>query len=462
MRLPQLLPFFSLLFIALTSLAQPPNIVILLADDLGWADVGFHADRMKTPHLDALAKGGAELDRFYVCPMCTPTRAATLTGRYPIRFGLARAVIPPWRDYGLDTTEVTMAKALREVGYAHRGIFGKWHLGHAEKKWLPNARGFTEFRGHYNGAIDYFSLEREGERDWHHNGQPSNQTGYATDLIADAAAAFIQKHAGEEAPYFCYVPFNAPHSPFQAPEEYLKAVTNKSNKVEQTLAAMIHCMDDGIGRILTAVKESGEEDNTMVWFFSDNGGVKKVKSNNRPLRGDKLSAFEGGIRVPACVRWPAGGIPAGSKVTVPLSCMDIFPTVLHLSGVEESAGKPFDGVDVFDVIAGTRKQLERPLFFYHGQSGEEVSAIITGKWKLVIEKGPDLRDGFVKAHQHFLFAIQKDPNEKKDLAKKHPEVVAELAGKLVAWRKLQVANPVPVYGGGKGAFKAPKLWQVRE
>ncbi len=166
-----------------------PNIVILLADDLGWRDVSFHGGEIATPHIDRIAAEGVQLNRFYVCPVCSPTRAALMTGRYPIRFGLMRTVVTPWRDFGLSTDEVTLADMLAKAGYEHRGVFGKWHLGHRRLKWHPLQRGFTHFRGHYNGNLDYFTHLREGERDWHVDYEPSDEEGYTTDLIGKAAAA---------------------------------------------------------------------------------------------------------------------------------------------------------------------------------------------------------------------------------------------------------------------------------
>ena len=198
-----------------------PNIVLILADDLGWDDVSFHGQQIKTPNLDRLTREGVELSRFYVCPICSPTRAGLMTGRYPIRYGLMRAVLPPWREGGLDLDEVTLPQVLARAGYKHRGIFGKWHLGHSDVKYHPLRRGFTEFVGHYNGAIDYFTHEREGELDWHRGYESNHDKGYSTDLIADAAVDFIRRHAADNAPFLCYVPFNAPHSPLQAKEEDL-------------------------------------------------------------------------------------------------------------------------------------------------------------------------------------------------------------------------------------------------
>lgn len=467
---------FTLMSIATASAApqSPPNVVIILADDLGWADVSYHGGYVQTPFIDGLVKEGVELDRFYVCPMCSPTRAATMTGRYPIRFGLARAVIPPWRNFGLDVAERTIADVLGEAGYRHRGIFGKWHLGHHHVRWHPLSRGFSKFLGHYNGAIDYFRLERDGQRDWHSNFEPSDQQGYSTDLIAEAASRFIADAAKEEGPFFCYVPFNAPHSPFQAPQKYLnqyselalKNVGRKkrtgNNQTKQTLAAMISCMDDGIGRILRSIDDAGVAENTIVWFFSDNGGIQAVAENNLPLRGNKLSVFEGGVRVPACVRWPAG-LKGGRKVSAPLSCMDVLPTVARLAGIGRQSTKPLDGLNVLPVLTGEQTVLKRDLFFYHGQSGEqnELNALTTPEWKLII-LGPCLSksDFHSEKHQRMLFAIVDDPLEKNDLAEKHPEVVAMLASRMVEFRRLQPVSAIDPYNLKKPDFVPLENWRI--
>ena len=455
--------------------AKQPNIVIVVADDLGWADVGFHSDRIPTPHLDRIAREGVELAHFYVFPMCSPTRAGLMSGRYPIRFGMARAVIPPWRNFGLDPSELTLPEALAKVGYEQRGIFGKWHLGHNNTKWHPNNQGFTHFHGHYNGAIDYFDLTREGERDWHVNETASDAQGYATELIASAASRFIAKHAKGAAPYFCYVPFNAPHSPFQAPEKHLKKFAHlaegtakgKNVNKRQKVAGMVSCMDDGIGQILRAIDDSGEGDDTLVWYFSDNGGVSVIADNNLPLRGNKLDVWEGGVRVAAAIRWPRGGIRGGKKVSVPLSCIDVLPTLLKLTAGESSASldnKPFDGLDVLDVLQAKRRQLDRELYFYHGQAGEdkEKIAMRTAEWKLLIN-GPNIASGEWKTakHDRFLFRIDRDPNETTDLLSRYPEVADRLAKKLVSHRKLQPQDGVDVYNAGRKKFKAPKNWVVK-
>jgi len=454
-----------------TALAQDagtksPNVVILLADDLGWADVGYHSDRVRTPHIDSLVRDGVELDRFYVCPMCSPTRAALLTGRYPIRFGMARAVIPPWRDFGLSPKEVTLAQVLGAASYKHRGVFGKWHLGHRQRQWHPLERGFTEFEGHYNGAIDYFELKRAKERDWHHDYEPSDAEGYATDLIADAAASFVRKRA-KDGPFLCYVPFNAPHSPFQAPEKYIERYAGIEKKNARILRAMIECMDDGIGRILEAIDDAGVRENTIVWFFSDNGGIKGVRDNNLPLRGNKLTIFEGGIRVPAAVRWPAG-LPKGKKVTQPISCVDILPTLLGLVDPKSTdvlsklPTKPLDGRNVIDVLRTDAKR-EFEYFVYHGQEGpkSERAALIREPWKLIV-RGPDISGGEwnTENHEVYLFRLDEDPNETTNLAESEKARVDKMARDLVAYRKLQPAESSPPYFQGRKGFQAVPKWKI--
>ncbi|MEP0369027.1 MAG: sulfatase-like hydrolase/transferase [Cyclobacteriaceae bacterium] len=198
-----------------------PNILIIIADDLGWGDVGYHASDIRTPNIDQLAQEGIELNRFYVAPICSPTRAGLLTGRFPDRYGLRNNVVRPWLDFGLDTTEVTLPEMLAEAGYRNRGLVGKWHLGHSRRAYHPLNRGYSYFYGHLNGAIDYFTLKREGEKDWHENFLPSLDTGYATDLIGEKSLELIRSFADEDSPFFLQVAFNAPHSPLQATRQYL-------------------------------------------------------------------------------------------------------------------------------------------------------------------------------------------------------------------------------------------------
>ncbi len=462
---------------------RPPNIVILLADDLGWADVSFNGGEIDTPNIDRIADGGMRLDRYYVVPICSPTRAGLLTGRYPIRFGLMRAVYPPWREGGMDTRERTIADVLGTAGYEHRGVFGKWHLGHSDVRYHPLRRGFTEFLGHYNGAIDYFTHEREGEVDWHEGYEPSEQAGYATDLITDAAVGFIREHADEEAQFFAYVPFNAPHGPFQAKEEHLPLYADlnpvrgnwswdseselQAPSAQQTadrriLGAMVHSMDEGVGRILDAIDEAGIAEDTLVLFSSDNGGVGGV-GENAPLRGAKQSVFEGGIRVAAAALWP-GTIPAGSTTAAPLANIDIMPTLMSVAGVDDHRGEPLDGIDALDVLTGDADGVSRDLYNYIGQAGldQEQISYMTDEWKLVV-LGPAVNDEAAEdsARRRFLFRIQEDPYEQHNVAADHPDVVSEMYQKVKAFRALQPDDAVPPYDEGRDSgFVAPERWSI--
>ncbi|QGJ71643.1 N-acetylgalactosamine-6-sulfate sulfatase [Planctomycetales bacterium 10988] len=454
--------------------AEQPNLIFILADDLGWGDVAFHGSEIQTPNLDRLVQEGAELERFYVCPVCSPTRAGLMTGRYPIRFGLMRAVLPPWREGGLDPQETTLAEKLADAGYRHRGVFGKWHLGHSSRMYHPLEQGFTEFLGHYNGAIDYFTHEREGEQDWHRGFEPLSQKGYTTDLIARASADFIKRNH-QDGPFFCYIPFNAPHSPLQAKKKDLAKYkdlgppqASSGKKVRQdrkTLAAMIDSMDQGIGLILQTLDELDLAENTVVWFSSDNGGVDRV-AVNRPYRGHKSTVFEGGIRVPAVVRWPAK-IPAGKKIDAPLGYIDVFPTMVEMAGIAKKtapSGRPLDGISAYDLLLGEATPGERGFYSYIGQSGEEKEqiALHEGDWKLVcIGQRLDDLDAQDSQREFFLFDIKKDPYEETNLASKHPEVVQKMLTKLILFRQSQPADAVPPYNVGKvRSFQAPKNWQI--
>src|SRR5690606_17729890 len=299
-------------FCGLTSgIAQPgekPNIVIILADDLGWGDVGYKGGDIQTPHIDRLAKEGVILDNFYTAPICSPTRAGLLTGRYPDRFGLRQNVILPWSDFGVDTAEIFLSEMLADAGYGHRAAFGKWHLGHSRRAYLPLQRGFTHFYGHYNGAIDYFTHMREGELDWHRNEETCYDEGYATDLITKEAVASIKQYAEDSSPFFIYVAYNAPHSPLQAKEDDLllygyekdkphdksgeQQFAGKGNTMRQTYSAMVTAMDRGIGEILSALTEAGIAEQTLVVFFSDNGAAPGHGGSSGKLRGAKFTEWE--------------------------------------------------------------------------------------------------------------------------------------------------------------------------
>ena len=466
---------------------QPlPNIVLIVPDDLGHHDVSFHGGEIATPNIDRIAAEGALIERFYSAPVCSPTRAGLMTGRYPIRFGLMRAVIAPWRDYGLDTSEVTLPEVLARAGYEHRGIFGKWHLGHFNRKYHPLRRGFTEFVGH-NTAVDYFTKEREGERDWSHDYESVDEEGYVTDLLAEHAVRFIDRHAGDQTPFFLYVPFSAPHSPLQAKEEDLPryadldalepprgweestagrplAADGRRRDGRRIHAAMVHSLDEGVGRILDTLDEHGMAENTLVLFFSDNGGSVGI-GDNGPYRGAKGSVFEGGTRVAAAARWPAGNIAGGGRIEGPVSYIDVLPTLMGIAGIDDHGGKPLDGQDVVDMLRGEAEAgPERELYSFIAQldpEREQVS-VTEGEWKLVVVGPPLLREGSAEASRKLLFRLDEDPLEERDVAAEQPDLVARLLEKATDFRALQPPNPVAPFFTGREDFQPPPNWQFAE
>jgi arylsulfatase A-like enzyme len=438
-----------------------PNIVVLLADDLGYADVGFHGSKIHTPNIDSLAGDGVRLERFYSCPMCSPTRAGLMTGRWPLRMGIMRAVIPPWRDYGIPEKEHTLAEMLGEVGYKHRAMVGKWHLGHWHRRYHPLKNGFTHFYGHYNGAIDYFAHEREGEIDWHRGYETLDEEGYSTDLLGREAAKFIDNVPPDQ-PYFLYVPFNAPHSPFQAKRDVMAKYRGQGGR-RHKLWAMIDSLDQAVGKVLAAIDRRGDADNTFVLFFSDNGGVRGP-ADNSPLRGWKLTPYEGGIRVAAAARYPAGGITGGGVCQQRMGYIDVYPTLKRLVGHDGEPPNPLDGRDVLAAMAGREELSDRPWFTYEAQSGDgkERLAVNTDQWKLVVH-GPSVLDesADASARRIELFRIDRDPNEKSDVAVEHPDRVAALLKQAREFRRWQVPG-VTAYGEGREGFTAPAGWRFPE
>ena len=463
------------IFCGTTSAAEPaakmpPNIVILLADDLGWKDVSYHGAPFETPNIDQLVVDGVELNRFYSCPVCSPTRAGLMTGRWPIRFGLMRSVIPPWRDFGMPTDERTIAEALAEQGYESRAIIGKWHLGHRQPKWLPLNQGFTHFYGHYNGALDYYTHVREGEVDWHRNGKTIDEQGYTTELLANEAVRFIKESAKKDAPFFLYVPFNAPHGPLQPPRGSLEKFQDIKNKKRRKLAAMTVALDNAVGKIVAAIDQAGATENTIVWFFSDNGGHLPA-SSNAPLRGHKAQVYEGGVRVPAVVKWP-GILPAGTRCEQVMGYIDVMPTLCAIAGGEPKTinnspitdlpPKAFDGINVLPAIRDGKPLPPRTWYHFISQNGDpsEQVAVLEGGWKLVITGGNLLDPAQAKQRKIELFHLAEDPLEEHNLMETHPDRVKRLSELAVAFRKLQPERHLPRYGAGRKGFVAPEGWKI--
>lgn len=401
--------------------AGRPNVVIIVSDDQGYADVSFnpaHPPEVNTPNIDSLAKSGVVFTQGYASGhVCSPTRAGLMTGRYQQRFGVYTA---GQGGAGMPLDERFMPMHLKPHGYVS-GAFGKWHLGLTEE-YNPVNRGFDYFYGFMGrGAHDYWDHKPDDSKKFggsvYRNLEVlQNEKGYLTTLLTKEAVAFI--HREKEKPFLAYVAYNAVHSPAQAPEEDIKKFDTGS-KERDILMAMLHHLDLGVGEIVQALKEAGVYENTLIFYLSDNGGSKSMGANNAPLRGFKQEDYEGGIRVPFIVSWPAK-LKAGT-CNVPVWSTDILPTVLAATGIDPLPGsKPLDGKDMLPVITGKATQLHDTLYWSAG--GEGKWAVRSGDWKLVFVKG-----------KMELFNLAKDAAETTDLSKDHPETVQALTKLYDTW-----------------------------
>src|SRR5262245_44815552 len=357
-----------------------PNFIVIVGDDMGYADVGSHGCKdIPTPNLDALAKAGTRFTNGYVSgPYCSPTRAGLLTGRYQTRFG--HEFNPGvGAEMGLPLTETTLADRLKAAGYA-TALVGKWHLGSAEK-FHPQKRGFDEFFGFLGGAHSYFPAK--GKADTILRGtKPADEKEYLTDSIGREAVAFVDNHKAK--PFFLYLAFNAVHTPMHATDERLKKFEDIKDNTRRTYAAMMWAMDEAIGKLLAKLKDEKLEDNTLIFFISDNGGPTMTGTTingsvNTPLRGSKRTTLEGGIRVPFFVTWPAK-VPAGKVYDKPVIQLDILPTALSAAGVEAKADWKLDGVNLLPHLTGEVKTAPHDVLYW--RFGQQM-AIRKGKWKLV-------------------------------------------------------------------------------
>jgi len=412
---------------ALAQNSQPPNIIYIVADDLGWKDVGFRGSDIKTPHLDKLAATGATLEQFYVQPMCTPTRAALMTGRYPLRYGLQTGVIPAAGQYSLPLDEYLLPQLLKDAGY-RTVMSGKWHLGHAKTEFWPRQRGFDSFYGATVGEIDHFKHSSHGVKDWYRNNKPIKEEGFDNSLFGAEAVRVIDKQ-DPKTPLFLYLAFTAPHTPYQAPKEYIDRNDHIADENRRKYAAMISVMDDEIGKTVAALEKRGMRDNTLIVFHSDNGGVLsslfagdskvagKLPADNGPYRDGKGTLFEGGTRVVALVNWP-GKIKPG-PVDGLMHVTDLYPTLAGLAGAKLGKNKPLDGMDMWPML-GAGKPSPRSEIVYNVDP--MAGAVRRGDWKL-IWKG-------ALPQKIALFDLAKDKSETTNLADQNPDKVKELQGRI--------------------------------
>ncbi|MGB8168625.1 MAG: arylsulfatase [Chthoniobacteraceae bacterium] len=457
---------FTPIFVALVALvggpasaaesAPRPNIVFLLIDDLGYSDVGFMGCKdIQTPNIDKLAHGGAILDAHYVQPVCSPTRAALMTGRYATHTGVY-TIVRPHAKWGLPLGERTLANALKDAGY-ETAITGKWHLGEFDRAYVPTSRGFDHQYGHYFGAIDYFTHIRDGSHDWYRDDKELKEEGYSTHLVAREACRLIAEK-DKTKPLFLYVPFNGVHSPLQVPDSYMQPYAAlKPNR--QKLAGMLAAVDEAIGQIVAALEKAGLRENTLIIFSSDNGGPNPVAlSTNGDLRAGKGTIYEGGVRVCAFANWP-GRVPVGVTIKEPMHAIDWFPTLVKLGGGSLEHKLPLDGRDVWPMLTQGAKSPHDSILCVQSPTR---AAVRMGDWKLLMNaseqnseeaSGEQPKKGKgagrkADASGVALYNLAADIGEKTDLAAKEPERVAAMRAKLQ--ELLQNAAPEGQLGAEPG------------
>lgn len=411
----------------------PPNIVFFLIDDLGYADCGFNGGtEILTPHIDQLAKDGAVLESHYVQPVCSPTRAALMTGRYATRTGVY-TIVRPHAPWGLPLGERTLANALQDAGYT-TAIVGKWHLGEFDRAYLPTARGFQHQHGLFFGMIDNFTHLRDGTHDWHHDDRELKEEGYSTHLLTREASRLVEAQP-QGKPLFLYVPYNAVHAPLQVPERYLEPYGGLQGPRKQ-LAGMLAAVDEGIGQIVAALEKSGLRKNTLIVFSADNGGPPP--GSNTPLRGFKGSVYEGGVRGCAFANWP-GQIPAGQRIKEPMHIIDWYPTLVKLAGGTLEQKLPLDGQDVWPLLTQGAPSPHEAILSVQSPTH---AALRMGDWKLIsnasaaadatADAAPAKRRAKAKAKPEAvaLYNLATDRGETTNLADQEPERLAAMKAKL--------------------------------
>jgi len=414
---------------------RKPNIVVIVADDLGWGETGVQGFKndIPTPYLDSLAWNGVRFTNGYSsCPVCSPTRAGLMTGRYQQRFGHESnfgGKIDPKVEFGLPLAETTMADRLKALGYK-TGAVGKWHLGEAPQ-FHPMKRGFDEFYGFLGGARSFFPAK--GNAADLRGYERVQETEYTTDAYAGEAESFIERHKAE--PFFLYLSFNAVNAPLEATKKYLNRfrplagarIKELSNPKRHVFAAMLSAMDDGVGRVLNKLRDTGLEEDTLIFFLADNGGEEYTSSSNGPLLGEKRDLWEGGIRVPFMMQWK-GHLPKAKVYNQPIISLDICPTALAAATGSVPAGAKLDGVNLLPYLTEQRKEAPHEILYWRHWPE---AAVRKADWKLVM-----LDDG-----SRWLFNLSRDIGEKRNLAFEEPAKAAELLADYEAWNR-QLAMPL--------------------
>jgi arylsulfatase A-like enzyme len=418
-----------------------PNILLILADDVGWGEFGFQGGLdIPTPNIDSIATNGVKFTQGYVsCPVCSPTRAGLMTGRYQTRFG--HESNSGMKKLGLDVNETTIANRLKSLGYATCAV-GKWHLGEIPK-YHPLKRGFDEFFGTLANTPYFHPALFVDSRQSPEVISITDDKFYTTEQYGLRVTDWIQKHHDE--PWFVYLPFNAQHNPLEAPQSYVDRFPQISDKKRRTFAGIMSAMDDSVGRVLNKIRDLGQEERTLIIFLSDNGGpTKSTTSSNLPLRGLKAMTWEGGIRIPFCMQWK-GHLPAGKVYEQPVIQLDLHPTIVTAAGGKVDTKWKLDGVDLVPYLTGQNSgQPHESLFWRYGDQW----AVRHGNHKLVVAEGG--------SEQPELYDLAADIGERHDLAAKEPAKVKELQKLYDAWNREQAAPNSPMDPEKKEAKKAKK------
>lgn len=431
------------LALAPASTAQPtsPNIVFVIADDLGWNDVGYHNQEVRTPEIDALARNGVKLTQFRVNAACSPTRASLMTGQTAIRAG----VPTPGDDLSADVRIVP--EALHDAGY-QTWLVGKWHLGAPSEAHLPNQRGFDHFYGFLGGSIDSYTHRRGNTLDWQRNGTTIDEEGYSTDLLTAEAVSLIENRDSTR-PFYLNLSFNAPHVPLAAPQKFLDNWAHIADEDRRTYLAMVEALDAAVGRLYAALETQGVANDTLFVFMSDNGGNENTGgASNDPLRGGKGTPFDGGIRAPAFVLWP-DELPGGTEFSQPFAVMDWAATIAAVTGTP-SVSTVADGVNMWPALSTGQTASRGFSIFGEGSS----QAVIEDGWKYaVLDRGN---------RRQFLFRVLEDPNEMNDLLDANPEIAERLA-QILADHPNQTEGRAPVVtaivnGADFSETIAPQSW----
>ncbi|AMO56797.1 arylsulfatase B [Endozoicomonas montiporae] len=464
---------------------EQPNIIIMVADDIGFADPGFRGSGIETPAIDSLAADGVTMNRFYTAPISSPTRAALMTGRDPIRLGVAYSVVLPWDSGGVHTSEHFMPESFQAAGY-QTAMMGKWHLGHSQENFLPNRRGFDYFYGHLHTEVGYYPpFSLLGGKDFQENGKsidaPEGAEGYSTFLLANKTSEWI-KERDKSKPFFLYLPFLAPHEPLEAPQTLIdkyadlkdergpaRSPSDDISKVSKMTgtksrrplyAAVVDAMDQAVGKVLKTLDDENIADNTIVMFFSDNGATRvhgRGGGDNAPYRGGKGEVYEGGIRVVSVMRWP-DKIKSGTILNDTMTVMDVFPTLTAASRVKPLNDYKLDGINMLPALTeGKTVKRKEPVFFtseipLYNSFGYTT---IDGDWKLVQWVTQEPMSTSVTQE---LYNLADDPGEYNDLSSKEPKRVAKMSQQILTRRALHPINGVRARISSPPGWRPPLDW----